>query len=123
MPNCSSAIGVAGAGAGAVAVAVAAAVTVAIAIAVAAAARALKQLVINCLAQLTGTFFEPVSCANTLIIGNISATATDVRTSKLHWKAVFLYVHQEKCLSLAVCTDVRTSANWGVAKELTLRVT
>ncbi len=36
---------------------------------------ALKQLNINQLAQLTGMFSVPVSCANALIIGHISATA------------------------------------------------
>ena len=39
---------------------------------------ALKQMNTKGLAQLTGMHFIPVSCANMLIIGNISATATIV---------------------------------------------
>ena len=41
--------------------------------------------------------FIPVSYSNALIVSVISATATDVRTSKPHWNAVFLYVHRRKC--------------------------
>ena len=72
---------------------------------------------------MTGMLSIPVSYSNALIVSVISATATDVRTSKPHWNAVFLYVHRRKCLFLAVCTDVRTSAGWGVSKVPTLRVT
>ncbi len=39
-------------------------------------------------------FGIPVSYSNALIVSVISATATDVRTSKPHWNAVFLYVHR-----------------------------
>ena len=38
--------------------------------------------------------FIPVSYSNALIVSVVSATATDVRTSKLHWVGVFLYVHR-----------------------------
>ena len=40
--------------------------------------------------------FIPVSYSNTLIVSMISATATDVRTSKLYWGGVFLYVHPRR---------------------------
>ena len=58
--------------------------------------------------------FIPVSCANMLIIGGLSATATVVRTSKQCWNAVFLYVHR-----LGSCEKAHIALGNPLAQSLT----